>query len=108
MYRQKYEAEAVRCLHRLLADGRGEWVSGRTLKGAMNVGRRWWNRWDGLSFYRLMAELEDAGVVDVKDAERTVGGETWMMRCFRPSASARPTLVTHARVQADLKNALEG
>lgn len=38
-------------------------MSGRDLRRALNRSQPWWRQWSDVGFYRLMAQLEDCGVV---------------------------------------------
>ncbi len=57
-------------------------IAGRDLRAAFNKGKWWWQRYSGTGFYRLMCEMEDAGLVSTCFEDRVVDGEAVRPKLF--------------------------
>ena len=60
-------------------------LSGRDLRARLNRGRCWFFRWSAAGFYRLMADLEAAGVVARRIEVRAGGPICLLVHHFRTS-----------------------
>lgn len=65
------------------------WVDGRTLLRHLNERRSRWTRWKAEQFYRMMAEMEDAGLVEGRWFEITLEGQPVHVRRFRLTAAVK-------------------
>jgi DNA-binding PadR family transcriptional regulator len=57
--------------------------TGREIRQHLNAGRPWWRCWSGPACYQLLAEMEDAGLLERVVDMRLVSGASVPVHTFR-------------------------
>ncbi len=80
---EKYFNEVLDHLRGAEHNNPGGWVAGMTLREWLNEERNWLTRWSGPRFYQLMANMEDAKLVESTWLERVHEGDYPRQRAYR-------------------------